>query len=1733
MADSSLFNAVRASILAQRNTPPIERVDRRQLLPASFAQQRLWFMEQLDKANAQHNLCVAFQITGNLNTAALQDSLSAMVQRHESLRTSFKWNADQLWQVVSPPSTSAIVMQQDNAATEADVERIAKHEASQTFDIEHPPLLRCRLIGIDEQHHVLLLTFHHLAFDGWSFEIFMRELGVLYGAFSTGLPSPLSELSVQYADFAVWQRKWLQGQVLQDLQAYWLEKMTNPPAPLMISSIPKNPSARGRGNCLAFRFGAELNAEYKGIAQREGLTDFMFLLTAFNILLFRLSGESDIIVGVPIANRNRKELEGLIGLLVNTLPIRSHIRADMSVRELMAQVRQTVLEAYTHQDFLFEMLIEALRLPRRIDRPPLVQTMFSYLNVPKTEWTLADLKTHSWNVHNGCSRFDLNLTVWETDGALGGELEYDCELFDLPAIESLVEQWRTLLSGIIAAPDERIDALPLLTAAQTQQILSLATGAKPDYPRDTPIHRVFETIVKQYAEKTALNYGAISLSYTELNNQANQLACFMTQRGVTRGGLVVVCLPASPDFIIAILAILKLGAAFLPVELTEPVGRIESALRGAGVAAVISHTELSGTVLSLSPTIFMLDKLADELSLYPVENLVVTVDATDLAYVMFTSGSTGEPKAVCIPHRGVVRLACAANYAQLTADEVMMQLAPLAFDASTFEIWGALLNGARLVIPVEKRPSLSDCARLIAQHNVSTLWLSSGLFAVMMDAKPDALANLHQLLVGGDVLSRTHTQRYLALNPNGRLINCYGPTENTTFSSFHVVTATDVDSAIPIGRPLNHGAVYVLDDTLKPVPFGVTGEAWVAGDGLMSGYLNNPEANANSLYKNPFSNAADELMYRTGDSVKMYANGELAFIARKDRQLKIRGYRVEPDEIETLLMNDTRVAKACVIASKSVHTQLIAYLVIASGHEDSEQQLIADLRLLLQAKLPEPLRPTSIVFLPELPLDNNGKVNYAALGGELKPLTSNDPPQDAMEQKIADLFGELLQVSTVGRHDAFFEVGGHSLLALLLLARLEEQFAVKLPVASLFEQGTPALMAAYIRACDTPPNTQVTNVVELRRGSTQPSLFMVAGGRGGMAEMILYTRVMRHLARDMAVFGLLADDKQPLPNSVREMAATYITRLKLLQPQGPYLIAGECVGGVIAYEMAQQLDRNGDKVNLLLLDSWCPKTLRQFQYLWRDKVPRYWEKWNNAQKYFFTALIRQIHERPTDHWRRTLQHFYCIIKMQIRIAQSWYDHIALMRRHEALGDNYIWQAMRYRPARCPIPINLVVSEQNNQLGLANAWQNLADNGLQTWVVAGTHETYLRETPKVCAQVLNTCLDQLLNDTDEHHESTQAAALDAAAFEKLRKIAPNILANKHAARNGSWQVQTVPEEIAFKLTNRCDLRCSHCYQWNDDGYHRQLSGKDMDLAIIAKVLAATRERKSNVYLWGGEPLLYRDWDGLVKLLSEDKRWTSVCTNGTFIEKRLDDLLSLSSQLEVSISLDGFEQEHDAVRGQGAFAKTLHGLHLLVAQKRMGTYQGEITVNFLITNPMVQQINAFVAWLEEEGVDTLYVSLPWFLSQQANERMDDYYQQHFGDPQLFQKPSWYSYNYPLSTALIPELAQQLTQLKQRQGRLKLRYNPELTVDELATFISGSHQAAQNKTRCQSILTRMDIFPDGQVVSCKFFPEFRMGDLNDNNVANVWLGERFSQQRQTIAHCGLMPVCAKCNLLYTRGG
>lgn len=1370
---SSLWDAVRASLRVQHNAPPIQREDRSQKLSASFAQQRLWFIEELSGPSSQHNLSVALILTGNLNLDALRRGLSVIVHRHESLRTSFKWEFGQLWQIIHP-AVDFSTLNQETLEPNVNIDILIKEEAARPFDIAQLPLLRAKLIQKNERDHTLLITFHHMIFDGWSFEVFMRELDQAYRAFSLGQVSPFVDMPIQYVDFSIWQRAWMKGQIRQDLESYWLSKLSNPPAPLIIS---RNSSGFQNltqvGNCVSFSINSDLSNACKRLAGKEGLTLFMFLLAAFQTLLFRRSGEEDIIVGVPVANRNRLELDSLIGLLVNTLAIRSRLAGDISFVSLMAQVRQTLLDAYAHQDLPFEMLVEALKLPRQFNRPPLVQIMFSYLNVPKSGWSLHELEVNALNVHNGKARLDLSLTMWEKDGCLGGQLEYDCALFDQNTIESMLDQWRTLLESITISPDFRLDSLQLLSQSQKQMVLDLADGPKVVYPRDTPIHRVFESIADTRRYETALNFGVTQISFNDLNMRSNQLAHYLSQQGVVSGDLIAVCLPTSPEFIVSILATLKLGAAYLPLEPSEPISRINAALRGQRVKAAITFSTLISDVSRLVTSVYMLDQLSQVLAQCQTENLSVSVSATDLAYVMFTSGSTGNPKAVCTPHRGVVRLACAANYAKLSSKEVFLQLSPLAFDLSSFDIWCALLNGGRLVIPLNGKPKLSDVAGLIEQHEVTTLMISTGLFELMMELESGALSKLRYLLVCGDVLSRKHAERYLNLNSCGDLINCYGPTENTAFCTFHYVTRADMEGAIPIGRPLSEGGIYVLDENLNLVPHGVIGNAWLTGDGLMQGYLNNPDESQFSLRPDPFSEDIDAFMYYTGDLVKMRPDGIVDFIGRKDRQLKIRGYRMEPAEIEAICIEDPRVLQACVtVRAEGVNKTLQVYVVIAPDYTDLKAEILQDLNESFQVRLPEPLRPSGISVVKAFPLNVNGKVDRLALRHDVEQSKNDvsDAPKDEIEQQVADLYCEVLQLNEIGRNDSFFEIGGHSLLALQLIGRLEKSFELKLPLVSLFEYATPARMAAFVRTQVLPAAVQIPGVVEIRRGQSKAAIFLVPGGYGRMLEMTMYAQVMKHLSHDINVFGLLADGIngiQSLPNSVSDMVSAYLERIKVLQPSGPYLVVGECIGGSVAYEIAQQLHRQGDRVFVILLDVWCPTDRRMSQYyrwenlnLFRLNVSQRWSELRAACKDFWGALVQQFLDRPAFHPKRTLQYFIAVGKAQIRIARSWYNAIETVhqpteekRAITKMGKNYILQAMRYRPLASAIPLNLIISTENKKLGIAADWQQLAICGLNLWVVPGTHEAYLRETPDVSAKIIDTCLHQILNSEGYCNESS--------------------------------------------------------------------------------------------------------------------------------------------------------------------------------------------------------------------------------------------------------------------------------------------------------------------------------------------------------------------------------------------
>ncbi len=1371
----ALWGAVRAVLNAQRDAPPLERAARDTSPPASFAQQRLWFLERLAPGSATHGQTVACRLTGPLGVSALERGLAEMVRRHEALRTTLRWEDGRLVQVVHDPAPFALPVEDlealDAARRDEEAGRGAAREARAPFDLDRAPLLRARLFRLAPGEHVLVLTMHHLAFDGWSFDVFMRELGALHAAFLAGAPSPLAEPAVRYADYAAWQRQWLEGEARAPLLDYWTARMRGP---LAVARLPADRSRRPvhvrRGDWQSLAIEPALANSVKRLGHGEGATPFMTFLAAFQVLLYRYTGADDLVVGTPVANRNRAGLEGLVGLFANTLALRTALGGQPRFRELLGRTRDTVLGAYAHQDLPFEMLVEAIRGAQRAPESPLFEVMFAYQNLPRTEGAFPGLDARAWNVGNGTAKFEATLFLLEDAGGLSALLEYDADLFDAASMARLLAHFRHLLGEIVRDPDRSIDALALMSADEERQALLECNDTGTDYPRETPIHRVLEAQARRTPHAAAVVHAGGELTYAQLDALAGSLARRLAAAGVACGDRVAVCLDPSPALVASFLAVLKAGAAYVPVDPSEPGERTARMLRQAAVTAVIADPALAACVAATG--VRMIDPgLGEEASALPPAQRAGEVDATSLACVMFTSGSTGNPKGACITHRGVVRLARGANYADMGPGDVFLQLAPVTFDASTFEIWGALLNGATLVLPAVRRPSLQEIGELVRRHRVSVLWLTTGLFELMVDARPADLAGVRQLLTGGDVLSPRHAARFLEQAPGCRLVNCYGPTESTTFATFHPVERGPGlgDERIPIGRPVSNTQVYVLDPLLRPVPPGVAGEACIGGDGLMRGYAGDEPSTRERLVPNPFPGLPGPWLYRSGDIVRRRGDGSLDFIGRIDGQVKIRGFRVEPGGVEALLGLSPLVRSAAVVAHRraSGEAGLVAYVVPASATA-AREDLARALRDFLRARLPEWHVPSAFEVVESLPITANGKVDRAAL----PPPSSTAPPRphaarpplDGVERAVARSFERVLGLESLAADDDFFDCGGTSLAALRLVADLEGSFATKLPLASLYEHPTVAGMAAQLRDLEpvAPPAApgagRRSNIVEIKRARSGTPLFVVPGGHGGMAEMTLYAQVMSHVRRELPVYGLLArgvDGLAPPHGCVADMADAYVDEVLSAWPRGPYALAGECVGGVVAFEMARRLAGRGREVALLLLmDTWCPSLAGTMHYRLVERPRTLLGARSSVARAGLAdvgrVLREHVRDRPDAGPLRSLRYGVNVALTLKRVADPWLEAVRQVgkpapgaERIAEAESAYVDLVMRHRPRPYGGRVTLLVSADNDRRGLAEGWRRLAGGGLAVHRVPGDHDSYIRGTPEATAERLQACLDEAL------------------------------------------------------------------------------------------------------------------------------------------------------------------------------------------------------------------------------------------------------------------------------------------------------------------------------------------------------------------------------------------------------
>ena len=1048
--------------------------------PLSFAQQRLWFLDQLEPNSAVYNIPDMQQFSGPLNLAALERSMSELIRRHESLRTTFQSIDGEPVQVIAEAQPRKIevidLSHLPQGEREAEAQRMARDEGEVPFDLSRGPLFRFRLVKLEEEEHLLLLTMHHIIADGWSLGVLGRELSALYQAFSMDQSSPLEELTIQYADFAVWQRQWLQGETLEKQLAYWREKLGGElPVLDLLTDRPRPPVQTYRGSAEERILSAEVTERLKQVSTENGATLFMTLLAAFNVVLWRYTRQQDILIGSPIANRNRTEIEGIIGFFVNTLVLRSTVNPEMSFREFLAQVRETTLGAYGHQDVPFERLVEELQPERTLNRPPLFQVMLTLQTWE--EMHLDGLEMTSMNTKREVTKFDLSLFLSETEIGLYSWGAYNTDLFDGSTIARLLKHFHTLLEEIAANPDARLSELSLMTTEETQQFEQW-NQTQSEYERDKCVHQLVELQASRQPNALAVVYGEKQISYGELNRRANRLAHYLRAHGVGLEIRVGVLMERSANWIVALLGILKAGGVYVPLDGSYPAGRLRFMVEDAEIRLLLTQ---SGQPRIEASEVVFLDQDWEWLESESTENPENVTQAEDLAYLMYTSGSTGQPKGVGVPHRAINRLVRNTNYVKLDESDRVAQISNASFDAATFEIWGALLNGSRVVV-LEKETALSpkELKKQLVEHEISAMFLTTALFNQTALSRPEIFASLKYMIFGGDTADPRAVHRVLGEGRPEHLVNAYGPTENTTFTTWYDAQESDIGARmIPIGQPLSNTEVWVLDQQSRMVPVGVPGELCIGGDGLARGYIGRPELTAEKFVPHPYSRHLGARLYRTGDLVRYREDGNIEFLKRMDQQVKVRGFRVELGEIESTLNQYRAVMESIVVDRKdsSGDIRLIAYFVPEVGVEPTSLELLT----FLQEKLPSYMLPSAFMAIKEIPLTPNGKVDRRALPApeQIEVSTAGFiAPRTEMEQLVAEIWCEILGITQVGADSNFFDLGGHSLLATRVMNRIRERCGVELPLRVLFEFPTVVSLAAKLDDA-RPKETELSRILDI------------------------------------------------------------------------------------------------------------------------------------------------------------------------------------------------------------------------------------------------------------------------------------------------------------------------------------------------------------------------------------------------------------------------------------------------------------------------------------------------------------------------------------------------------------------------------------------------------------------------------------------------------------------------------
>ena len=1369
--------------------PPLVPMVRPEHIPLSFAQERLWFLDQLEPESTAYLIPSAYRLLGEVpNIECLDQSLLEIIQRHESLRTTFSEREGQPVQVIHPVSGSTLlVIDLQGLGSEHREQQsleLARQEARHPCDLAKGPLLRGAVLRLESHEHVLLLTLHHIVSDGWSDEVLMNELIQLYQANVSGQPSALSPLSVQYADYALWQRSWLQGEVLQAQLAYWRKQLAELSLLTLPTDYPRPAVKTDRGATQESQISGEVVQGLRRLCRQENVTLFMTLLAAFQVLLARYSGEVNIAVGTPIANRNFAEIEGLIGFFVNTLVMRTDLAGNPTFLEILLSVREVCLQAYVHQDIPFEKVVEELAPVRDMSRSPLFQVMFVMQNMIGERRSIqgADpvrMKVVPLSVEGTTSKFDLTLSMTETEQGLHCDLEYSTDLFEQAFVTRLLDHFQTFLEGIVQDPQAHLSDLPLLDEEESKQQLVEWNATHADYGQDMCLHQLISQQVEQTPEAVALVFEEAVLTYGQLNAQANHLASLLQSIGVGPDMLVGVYLQRSFDLVIGLLAILKAGAAFVPFDPSTPSERLAFLLSDTQPVMVLTQTHLKRTLPLIQGHILCLDGLwqarsRHESSLNPTSE----VTPQHLAYVLYTSGSTGKPKGVMNSHQGICNtLLWKQQTYQLTPTDCLLQKTALSFDMSLEELFWPLLAGARLILaPAEWSQSSSYLVPLIAREAVTVLDIVPSVLETFLQ-EPDwsDCQSLHLVMSGGEALSPSLQKRFLASH-KALLYNLYGPTEaaiNAAYWPCEPEHDRASGASVPIGHPIANTQIYLLDRHLQPVPIGVPAEICISGINLAWGYHQHADLTAECFVPHPFVERSTKFyrgspqpgarLYRTGDLARYRADGSIEYLGRLDSQIKLRGQRIELGEIEAVLLHHPEIREAVVLIREDERREkhLVAYVV----GEQANAEMAGELRSYMQEQLPSSMVPAFFVFLDALPLISNGKVDRKALPvpdrsqflkhTEMTPgATALGRPQTPLQEQLALIWAELLQVQEIGIHDNFFALGGHSLLAVQLLNRMNKQFgSSRLSLTKLFQAPTIEQAAALLQkeVGGLPARaSQMTPWVPIQQAGAKTPFFCVHDGTG---DVYWSLHLAKHLRHDRPFYGIQArglSADQDLFYSIEEMAAYYTDELLKIQPDGPYFLGGYSFGGHVAFEMAQQLQAQGSSVALLaILDSY-PR--EQDVSTPAEASPTSMKPQETVEDYA-KAIVR-IAEALSGSWKKKVllpyeelsrlqpdaQLAYLLERLRDAGIASDDMDVSQLRRYIQVNEALGYCLERYRPKPYPGRITLFRSEDVAADPLS--WSPFSAGPVEVHPVSGDHLSMVEEPHvQALALQLQQCLDK--------------------------------------------------------------------------------------------------------------------------------------------------------------------------------------------------------------------------------------------------------------------------------------------------------------------------------------------------------------------------------------------------------